>query len=242
MHNAVPHRPESNDSRPACMVTLGLLPPYTAEDVEKAYLTKLKQIRPDLGGDRQAFYAVQSAYAQAKEYVKFRGDRRGWIARQMDEYLGVQEVIERLRQLGADVATDSLDWLRRSFGEFAQLTEAVISVQIHKAPNGDEVLEYMVSHHARLLELRHLDLAGSKISDAAVRQLSVFRHLAELNLNHTSITWEGLHVVSWLPELEMVHVEGTGLKWLTRQRLARQLRHNRKMAAAAKTVHPANVR
>ena len=85
------------------MATLGLLPPYKAEDVEKAYLTKLKEIRPDLGGDRQAFYAVQNAYMQAKEYVKFRGDRRGWIAKQMDAYLAVQEVIERLKQFGADV-------------------------------------------------------------------------------------------------------------------------------------------
>jgi hypothetical protein len=224
------------------MATLGLLPPYTTEDVEKAYLTKLKEIRPDLGGDRQAFYAVQNAYIQAKEYVKFRGDRRGWIARQMDEYLAVQEVIERLRQLGADVATDSLDWLQRSFGEFAQLTEAVISVQLHNAANGDAALEYLVSQHEHLRELRHLDVSGSTVSDAAVRQLSVFRHLAELNLNHTPITWEGLHVVRWLPELELVHVEGTNLKWLTRQRLAYQLRRNRKAAAAARTVHPINVR
>jgi hypothetical protein len=160
----------------------------------------------------------------------------------MDEYLAVQEVIERLRQLGADVATDSLDWLQRSFGEFAQLTEAVISIQLHNAANGDAALEYLVSQHEHLRELRHLDLAGSTVSDAAVRQLSVFRHLAELNLNHTTITWEGLHVVRWLPELEFVHVEGTNLKWLTRQRLAYQLRRNRKAAAAARTVHPINVR
>jgi hypothetical protein len=195
-----------------------------------------------LGGDRQAFYAVQNAYAQAKEYVKFRGDRRGWIARQMDEYLAVQEVIERLRLLGADVATDSLDWLQRSFGEFAQLTEAVISILLHNAANGDEVLDYMVSRHEHLRELRHLDLTGSKISDASLRQLGVFRHLAELNLNRTPISWEGLHVVRWLPELEFVHVEGTNLKWLTRRRLAIQLRRNRKTAAAARTVHPINVR
>jgi hypothetical protein len=240
MHNTAPR--QTADSRPECMATLGLLPPYTAEDVEKAYLTKLKEIRPDLGGDRQAFYAVQDAYVQAKEYVKFRGDRRGWIAKQMDEYLAVQEVIERLRKFGADVATDSLDWLRRSFGEFAQLTEAVISVHLHNAPNGDEVLNYLVSQHERLRELRNLDLTGSNVSDAAVRQLSVFRHLAELNLNHTPITWEGLHVVRWLPELEFVYVEGTNLKWLTRQRLAHQLRRNRKTAAAARTVHPINVR
>src|SRR5688572_25302911 len=143
MHDVPTRQIAPADSRPECMATLGLLPPYTAEDVEKAYLTKLKEIRPDLGGDRQAFYAVQDAYIQAKEYVKFRGDRRGWIARQMDEYLAVQEAIERLRQFGADVATDSLDWLRRSFGEFAQLTEAVISVHLHNARNGNEVLSYL---------------------------------------------------------------------------------------------------
>src|SRR5262245_37711019 len=72
-------KPSKEIERPSCMVTLGLLPPYSPEDVEKAYLAKLKEIRPDLGGDREAFYAVQNAYAQAKEYVKFRGDRRGWI-------------------------------------------------------------------------------------------------------------------------------------------------------------------
>ena len=105
------------------MATLGLLPPYTAEDIEKAYLAKFNAIRPDLGGDREAFYAVQKAYMAAKEYVKFRGDRRGWIAKRMDEYLVVQEVIERIRQFGADVETDSINWLQKSFGDFADLTE-----------------------------------------------------------------------------------------------------------------------
>src|SRR5262245_36463419 len=113
-----PSKPGSNKDRPDYMVILGLMPPYSAEDVEKAYHIKLKEIRPDLGGDREAFYAVQKAYMDAKEYVRFRGDRRGWIARQMDEYLAVQAVIERLREFGADVETDSLDWLKRSFGEF----------------------------------------------------------------------------------------------------------------------------
>jgi hypothetical protein len=115
-------------------------------------------------------------------------------------------------------------------------------VHLQNAPNGDEVLGYMVGQHEHLRELRHLDLTGSSVSDAAVRQLSVFRHLTELNLNRTSITWEGLHVVRWLPELEFVYVEGTNLKWLTRQRLAHQLRRNRKAAAAARTLHPINIR
>ena len=82
------------------------------------------------------------------------------------------------------------------------------------SPTATKWSDYLVSQHERLLDLRHLDLTGSNVSDAAVRQLSVFRRLAELNLNHTPITWEGLHVVRWLPELESVYVEGTNLKWL----------------------------
>jgi hypothetical protein len=224
------------------MVTLGLLPPYMAEDIEKAYLAKLKEIRPDLGGDREAFYDLQNAYVQAKEYVTFRGDRRGWIAKRMDEYLAVQEVIERLQRYGAQVETDALDWLEKSFGDFAELTESVYAVRLNGAANGDEVIEYMVSHHPQLLELRRLDLAGSVVSDAAVRQLSVFRRLAELDLSRTPITWEALHIVGWLPELETVRVDGTGLNWLTRRRLAAQLRRNRQAAATIRAVHPTAVR
>ncbi len=224
------------------MATLGLLPPYTAEDVEKAYLSKLKEIRPDLGGDRQAFYDVQNAYMQAKEYVKFRGDRRGWIAKRMDEYLEVQDVIEQLKRFGAEIETDTLDWLQKSFGDFAELSESVIAIRLNGAANGDEVIDYMVSHHEQLIELRRLDLAGSVVSDTAVRQLSVFRRLAELDLSRTPITWQALHIVHWLPELESVRVEGTGLNWLNRRRLAAKLRQNRRSAAAIRAIHPTVVR
>jgi hypothetical protein len=240
--SAIPSSSDHGVPRPEFMATLGLLPPYAAEDVEKAYLTKLKEIRPDLGGDRQAFYAVQNAYMQAKEYVKFRGDRRGWIAKLMDEYLGVQDVIEQLKQFGADVEISTLDWLKKSFGEFAQLTEQVVGIRLNGAANGDEVLEYMVRQHDRLLELRRLDLAGSAISDESVRQLGVFRRLAELDLSRTPITGHALQIVQWLPELETVGIEGTELGWLARQRLASKLRQNRKAAAAARTLHPTNVR
>jgi hypothetical protein len=224
------------------MVTLGLLPPYTADDVERAYLAKIKEIRPDLGGDREAFYDVQNAYMQAKEYVRFRGDRRGWIAKRMDEYLAVQEVIERLHQFGAQVETDAVDWLKKSFGDFAELSQAVHGITLRNAVNGDEVVEYIISQREKLLELRKLDLEGSNISDGTVRQLSVFRRLSELNLNRTPISWQALHIVEWLPELDTVHVEGTNLKWLTRQRLAAQLRRKRKAAATLRAIHPTTVR
>src|SRR3954466_3254450 len=108
-----PLPPTKELERPACMVTLGLLPPYMAEDVEKAYLARVKEIRPDLGGDPRPFYEVQTAYMQAKEYVKFRGDRRGWIAKRLDEYLAMQAVVSQLTSLGAKVETNFLGWLRK---------------------------------------------------------------------------------------------------------------------------------
>jgi hypothetical protein len=237
-----PNKPKTEIERPACMVTLGLMPPYAPEDVEKAYLTKLKEIRPDLGGDREAFYAVQNAYAEAKEYVKFRGDRRGWIATRMDEYLALQAVIERLKGYGAEVETDALDWLHKSFGDFAELTESILSIRLNDAVNGDEFIDCLVTERENLLELRRLDLAGCALSDAAVRQLGVFRRLAELNLDRTPITWEALHIVEWLPELQSVSVEGTGIGWLTRRKLAGQLKRKRQAAATLRAVHPTRLR
>src|SRR3954471_14299314 len=185
-------RPANEIERPAFMVTLGLMPPYMAEDIEKAYLARVKEIRPDLGGDPKPFYEVQNAYMQAKEYVKFRGDRRGWIAKRMDEYLATQEVEEQIRAFGAEVETNFLDWLQKSFGEFAELTENIIAVRLHDAPKGDEFIEFLISQRDYLLELKTLDLAGCTVTDNAVRQLSVFRRLQELDLSRTPITWQSL--------------------------------------------------
>lgn len=234
--------PTHEVERPACMATLGLLPPYMPEDVEKAYLAKVKEIRPDLGGDPKPFYEVQNAYVQAKEYLKFRGDRRGWIARRMDEYLATQEVEQHLKAFGAEVETNFLDWLQKSFGEFAELTENIVGIQLHNAPNGDEFIELLVNRRDQLLELKKLDLAGCTISDNAIRQLSVFRRLQELDLSNTPITWQSLHIVEWLPELHEVRIEGTQLNWFTRRKLASQLRQNRKAAESLRAIHPTTVR
>src|SRR4051812_29013932 len=237
-----PLPPTKELERPAFMVTLGLMPPYMAEDIEKAYLARVKEIRPDLGGDPKPFYEVQTAYMQAKEYVKFRGDRRGWIAKRMEEYLGVQETIEGLKKFGAQVETTALDWLQKSFGDFAELTESILGIRLVDSAHGEDFIEYLVAQRDKLLELRRLDLNGCAISDASVRQLSVFRRLQELNLSRTPITWEALHIVQWLPELEEANVENTGLGWLTRRKLASQLRQKRKAAATLHATHPIAVR
>ena len=104
------------------------------------------------------------------------------------------------------------------------------------------VREYMVRHHEQLIMLRRLNLTGSVVSDAAIRQLTAFRRLTELDLSRTPVTWEALHIAQWLPELVTVCVEGTGIKWLTKRRLEAQLRRNRQSAAAIRATHPTFVR
>ena len=242
MTPSVSTKPGHGHQRPACMVALGLLPPYSAEDVKQAYLSKVKQLHPDHAGNTTEFLAIQAAYQQAQAYVRFHADRRGWIAARMEDYLAVQEVIGRLKGFGAEVETDTVDWLQRSFGDFAELTDSVVGIRLRDAQRGDEVIGYLVGQHDRLLELRRLDLAGCRLSDESVRQLSVFRRLAHLDLSHTPITWEALHVVQWLPELESINVDGTAIKWWTRRKLRAQMRRKRQLAAAARAMHPTQLR
>ena len=57
------------------MAHLGLLPPYTSEDIEQAYRSLAAKAHPDRGGTAADFIALQSAYEHAKEYVEFRADK-----------------------------------------------------------------------------------------------------------------------------------------------------------------------
>ena len=225
------------------MVKLGLMPPYMAEDIEKAYLAKIKDIRPDLGGDPQAFYDVQTAYMQAKEYLKFRGDRRGWIAKRMDEYLATQEVTEQLKSLRRRdrnelrrLAAKVFRRIRRANGKRSRNSAATMRrTAMSSSTSWSNTVD-------QLLWLERLDLTGCKVTDSAVRQLSVFRRLQELDLSRTPITWQALHIVHWLPELHDVRVEGTQINWFSRRKLASQLREKRKTAKSLRAIHPTTMR
>jgi len=109
------------------------------------------------------------------------------------------------------------------------------------AANGDEFLRYLVGQHDRLLSLWWLDLTGSVVSDAEVLKLVTFRRLTELNLNRTPVTASVLHIVEWLPELDTLNLEATGVGWLPRKRLEMKLRKRRKVNAARRAVHPTNL-
>ncbi len=54
------------------MVVLDLLPPYTQEDVKRAYLAKAKQVHPDHGGTVDRFRQLQEAFDKGRQYTEFR--------------------------------------------------------------------------------------------------------------------------------------------------------------------------
>ena len=89
------------DRRLECMVTFGLSPPYTLEDVKAAYYSRARRVHPDHGGSAESFRQLHDAFEQAQEYVAFRGNRRGWIAGKMDGYVSLLAAVERVEAIGA---------------------------------------------------------------------------------------------------------------------------------------------
>src|SRR5262245_40591880 len=90
----------SDLQRPHFMIELGLLPPYTADDVRMAYREKAKAAHPDRGGSADDFQRLHEAYEQALEYVKFRSGRRQWLANQVERYTEQEAVVAEVRRRG----------------------------------------------------------------------------------------------------------------------------------------------
>jgi hypothetical protein len=218
------------DKRPDYMVELGLLPPYTPEDVKQAYLTKAKLVHPDHGGTVEEFRALQEAFEKAKQYTDFRLDRRQWIATKMDEYIAVRRVTERLELCGAQVTTNAVDWLEKSFGDFAQLTETITAIRMENSPRADELIAAMVDERDALGSLTHLALPGCQLSDAAAQRLEAFRQLKHLDLSGTPITNDALWFVDELPALESLNLDGTQVGWWMKHKVKKlmQIRHDSK--------------
>ena len=222
-------------------MTLGLLPPYTLDDVKRAYLNKVKDAHPDRGGSRAKFDRIQRAFEEAGAYLKFRSDRRLWIAARMDEYLAVVSLVERLKTLGADVDSSTLDWVRRSFGDFANLTESIVGVRLNDSQKAAELVETMVREQASLPGLKRLSLAGCPVDNLLALELRVFKSLAELDLSRTPITDRALTVAEFLPDLVTLNIEGTQVGWWAGHKIERTLR-KRRQSRPDPIFHPANVR
>ena len=204
---------DSGSDRPEYMEVLGLSPPYAMEDVKKAYLDRVMQVHPDHGGSREDFTKLQEAFDLASKHLEIRVDRREWIAEQVDSYVVMQDVVDVLHRLGAEVTTNALDWLEQSFGEFAQLTETILAVRLEDSEEGDTLIEALVKNPAIMVGMTRLELPGCNVSDASVLDLGKIKNLQQLDLSRTPVTKKCLELIDRLPELREMRLEKTRIGW-----------------------------
>src|SRR5437899_2423907 len=92
-------------------------------DIQAAYREKAKTTHPDRGGSATDFEKLHEAYERAQEYVRFHLERRQWLAGQVERYAAQNRVVNEVRRLGGTIEVEQFDWIRRSFGDFAVVTE-----------------------------------------------------------------------------------------------------------------------
>jgi hypothetical protein len=199
------------------MVTLGLLPPYSEEDVHEAYRTKAKTAHPDAGGDAVQFVKLHEAYERAMEYIRFHGSRRAWIGARVLEYIQREKVIAEVHKRGGRVDLEHNEWIKTDLGEeFAQLVDKVVGIHLCGPRVGDEAMELLVREQATLQTLAVLDLSGSRISDQALGELRVLTNLRGLDLSGTAISRRGLKRLLPLPHLQWIRLGRTRVHWWSR--------------------------
>jgi hypothetical protein len=209
------------EQRPPFMVTLGLLPPYTLQDIHAAYREKSKTVHPDRGGTAAEFQTLREAYERAQDYLKHRLDRRSWLASRVERYVEQNVVADEVRRRGGAVDMQQIDWIKQSFGDFALLTEMLRTIRLRNLSDGDSFLSYLAEHAPTLEYLLWLDVSGSTISDEAVWKLQTIPTLRGLDLSGTPISEKALAVVKGLPNLESLHIADTSISWWARWRLRR---------------------
>ena len=212
------------DQRPEFMAILGLLPPYTMEDVKGAYRDKAQTAHPDYGGNVAEFRRIQAAYEEAQRYVVFRSDKRAWIAAQMERYAAQEQLEQQLRELGAEVEHQEADWLQRSYGDFAQLTATIETVRLHDSPQGNRVIQLLVDNHTLVGSLKRLELVRCQLTEDAVLSLSCLQLLEQLDLRHNRLNAQVVPLAAAIPNLMEFATEGNSLGLWGRWKLARLLR------------------
>lgn len=202
------------DGRPRFMVHLGLLPPYSLNDVKNAYWTKARTAHPDAGGSAEEFVRLNEAYCQAKEYVRFVGDRRHWIGELTERFIRHTQCVEALKEQGAVVELHQEDWRFETMEDFAQLTEVLVGIRWSSTAAVGEFVEILRNHPGCFSSLRLLDLASSDLCDSDSIEIEKLTSLVRLDLRRTSISNRSFERLCQLPHIEDIHVKGCRVGWI----------------------------
>lgn len=212
------------ESRPEFLITLGLVPPCTVEDVKQAYLVKVKTAHPDVGGDPAEFRKIQEAFEHATEWARFRASRIAWLSTWVEKYVEQDGVVNEIQKRGGAVQIEGVDWLRRSFGDdFSHVAEKVTKIVWHGID--DKSLAWLSDHRAVLASLKALDFSRSSLTDSGIQHLAAFSALRTLDLSESKITSAGLAVLDQLPNLEKLELRKVSIGFLARAKL--KLKHSK---------------
>ncbi len=197
--------------RPDCMVTLDLAPPYTLDDVKRAYLLKARASHPDSGGNPARFRQIQKAFERASEYVCEHGSATEWIGRHLQQHLEHEQLIDELTRRGARIDVQRIDWVGKWVGDdFARLADRIVGLHFHGPTFDDTTIEYLLDRRSALGYLTLLDLAGSQVTGAGLWRLSVLPTLQRLDLRNVSISYHSLKsLLGRSRKIARVNVRGT---------------------------------
>ena len=205
---------QSSALRPECLVTLGLMPPVTLEDVKQAYLVRAREAHPDRGGSQEEFVRVQQAFEDATEFVKFKASKLEWLASKIDAYSQQQEVVTETIERGGSVEMEETDWLRKSFGDdFGHVADKLVAVTLN-GPVADDVFCILLGFRAdSLKDLARLDLAGGSLTDEGLLQLKAIKNLRRLDLRGTKVTSKlAGDIPGWFERLEFLGYKDSGME------------------------------
>lgn len=235
----IPASSRDDTNRPEFMAILGLLPPYTSEDVKAAYRVKAMETHPDRGGASADFIKVHEAYKRATEYVQISGDRRRWIADQVESHMRQQEAVVEVSRLGGQCEFEEAAWLKGYVGDFAQLAERLRAIRLPNTATDDAFLTFLAQQPLRTPHLTELSLAGTRVTDKGLPALAGLELLRKLDLSGTRVTPRGVQAaVRSLPALEWVGVAGLRFGFLSRWRLRVLLRRREAERIRLKSLAP----
>ena len=216
---------DDSEPRPEFMVALGLMPPYTVEDVKRAYFEKARTAHPDGGGSVETFVKLHDAYVKATEFAGQRASHIEWLGGWVEQYAQQQAIAEEVFSRGGNVEIEKPKTVTASIGaDFGHVLERMIGIAMRGRSFGDADVEYLTSRAEWLKTIRYLDLSGSQVTDKSVERLTVFSGLERIDLSDTATTAAVLPRLQTLSKLKELRLAGTRIGFWPRWKMRRWLK------------------